>query len=528
VSRRLSLALWAGALILALGLRLPPLRADLPYLSYVDEGWVLHPVIHLIGARTWDPGFYTYPSLPLYAIAGAAALYSPVYAAVHGRPLAADLAPDPWRHYDLVAPVELIVAGRLLCLAVSLGIVVLTGLLARRLAGEAAGLFAALLAALVPALVIRSAIVTVDPWAAFFTLAAIYYAEGAARSGRPWRDALLSGAMIGCGLTSKYPAVLVALAVVPTLLRVAGGGRRKLQAVALATAAGLLAAAVTMPALVLRGRQVVRQVVDEARVYGAVPIGDYWDQAVRRAEWDLPLEAPELGYALVACAALGGAAAARDRRFSATVFAWALYAAVLAAFFQRYSFRAFRNLLPLVPLACVLAALLWVEVRERLRRPAWADAVAVLGALALLLPAGLAFARDRARQVDARTEAIDWAARNAGPDDVVLVSAELGILESELARLPAEAAELPLRRAQARLRQRGDAALVLTGRFAAQPDLATLLLGGRARVPYERVARFGEATGRGQWGNDRKVVLVFRRAPAAPLATPPAVPWAIH
>ena len=224
MSRRLSLALWAGVLILALGLRLPPLRADLPYLSYVDEGWVLHPVIHLIGARTWDPGFYTYPSLPLYAIAGAAALYSPVYAAVHGRPLAADLAPDPWRHYDLVAPVELVVAGRLLCLAVSLGIVVLTGLLARRLAGEGAGLFAALLAALVPALVIRSAIVTVDPWAAFFSLAAIYFAEGAARGGRPWRDALLSGAMIGCGLTSKYPAVLVALAVVPALLRVAGAG----------------------------------------------------------------------------------------------------------------------------------------------------------------------------------------------------------------------------------------------------------------------------------------------------------------
>jgi hypothetical protein len=514
VSRRLSLVLWAAVLALALGLRLPPLRAGLPYMAYVDEGWSLHPVIRLVGARTWDPGFYIYPSLSLYAIAGAVALYSPVYAAVHGHPLAADLAPVSWRRYDLVEPVELIVAGRLLALAVSLGIVVLTGLLARRLAGEAAGLFAALLAALVPALVIRSAIVTVDPWATFFTLAAIYFAEGAARSGRPWRDALLAGAMIGCGLTSKYPAVLVALAVVPTLLRVAGGGRRKLQAVAAATAAGLLAAAVTMPALVLKSREVVRQVVDEAHVYKVSPVGDYWDQAVRRAEWDQPLEAPELGLALVVCAALGWVAAARDRRFSATAFAWALYAVVLVAFFQRYAFRAFRNLLPLVPLACVLAALLWVEVRERLRRPAWIDAVAVAGALALLLPAGLAFARQRAGQVDSRTEAIDWAVRHTGPDDVVLVSAELAFLESELARLPAEAVELPLRRAQARLRQRGDVDLVLTGRFGVEPDLPALLLEGRARVPYERVARFGVKPGDGQWPVNRKVVLVFRRTPA--------------
>jgi hypothetical protein len=501
-------------LVLALGLRLPPLRADLPYLSYVDEGWVLHPVIHLLAARTWDPGFYTYPSLPLYAVAGAATLYSPVYAAVHGRTLAADLAPDPWRHYDLVAPVELIVAGRILALAVGLGIVVLTGLLARRLAGGAAGFFAALLAALAPALVIRGAIVTVDPWATLFVLAAIYFAEGAARTGRPWRDAILAGAMTGCALTSKYPAILVALAVVPTLLRTEGSGRRRLQVLAVATLAGLLAAAVTMPALVVKGPRVVRQVLDEAQVYRAEPIGDYWDQAVWRAEWDLPFEAPEMGIALVACAALGWAVAVRDRRYSASALAWALYALVLGAFFQRYAFRAFRNLLPLVPLACVLAALLWVEVRERLRRPAGFDAAVVLGALLLLLPAELAFARDRAGEVDARTEAIDWLARHAGADDTVLVSAELGILESELSRLPAEAAELPLRRAQARLRQRGDIAFVVTGRFAAQPDLPALLLAGRARVPYEIVARFGESTGRGQWGNRRKTVLVFRRTAA--------------
>ncbi len=497
-------------LVLALGLRLPALFAALPFTGYVDEGWLLRPVMRLIGERTWDPGWYAYPSLPLYSIAGAVVLYSPVYAAVHGHPLREDLAEDASWRYNLVEPVEVLVAGRALTLAVSLGIVVLTGLLARRLAGEAAGLFAALLAALVPALVIRSAIASVDAWATFFVLAAIYCAEGARRNGRA-RDALLVGAMIGCALTSKYPAVLAAVAVVPTLLRVEGGWRRKVRTVALAAAAGLLAAAVTMPALVLRSRAVLEEVVTVAGLYARSPIGDYWDQAVRRAEWDQPLDAPELGLPLLAAALLGGLAAASDRRFAGTALAWALYAGALGLLLNGYTSRPFRNLLPLVPLACVLAALLLVRIRERLRRPLWIDAAAAGCALALLLPSGVTFARDRAGQLDSRAEAIRWVAAHAGPGEAVLVSAELDVPRGELARLPGEVAVLYRNQARAHLLREGSARFVITWSFADPPHLPRLLGQGRTRAPYELAARFGGETGRGQWEGNRRTVFVYRR-----------------
>ena len=452
-------SLWAAVLVLALALRVPALTAGLPYFSYVDEGHVLHPALRMVGARSWDPGWYQYPSLPMDAIAGAILLNAPGYAAFHGHPLTDDLTEEPSRYYDLVEPAEVIVVARLLVLAVSLGVVLLTGLLARRLlgesTGESAGLFAALLAALVPALVIRSAIVTTDPWAAFFVLAAIYCAESAVRAEHPSRAALqagLAGAMIGCALTSKYPGVLVAVAVVPTLLRVAGDWRRKAALVGLATAAALLAAAaVTMPALMLRSGQVMADISRQARLYGTVSDG-YWRQAVGRAEWDQPFDGPEVGIVLLSCALLGGIAGViglRDRRLAGTVLAWALYAGTLAFLLCRFPLRPFRNLLPLVPLACVLAALLLAWVRQRVQQPAWVDAAAALAALALLLPGDVAFALDRAGLPDARSEAIAWVAARTGPGDTVLVSEELAVAGSEFSRLRAEALVLDVARARA-------------------------------------------------------------------------------
>jgi hypothetical protein len=529
------LSLWAAVLALALALRVPALTAGLPYFSYVDEGHVLHPALKMAGARSWDPGWYQYPSLPMDAIAGAVLLSAPTYAALHGHPLADDLTEEPSRYYDLVEPAEVIVVARLLVLAVSLGIVLLTGLLARRLAGDAAGLFAALLAALVPALVIRGAIVTTDPWAAFFVLAAIYCAEGAVRAERPSRAALqagLAGAMIGCALTSKYPGVLVAVAVVPTLLRVAGDWRRRVLLVGIATAAALLAAALTMPALVLRSREVMADVARQARLYGTVSEG-YWHQAVGRAEWDQPFDGPELGVILLGCALLGGVAGMiglRDRRLAGTVLAWALYAGTLAFLLCRFPLRPFRNLLPLVPLVCVLAALLLVWVRQRVRRPAWVDAAAALAVLALLLPGDVAFALDRAGLPDARSEAIAWVAARTGPEDTVLVSEELAVAGSEFSRLRAEALVLDVARARARLRRRGDVKFVITGELASATGLPDLPAGGRPDAPFVLAALFGEPPGttrwdslrqlRSWWRSNDETVLVYRRTARRAVGAP--------
>jgi len=565
ISRRTRLALWAATLLLALGLRLPAVTAGLPYLGYVDEGHVLHHVVRMLRTGSWDPGWYLYPSLPLTAIAAAARLEAPAYRVLHDHPLAADLSAFPPPLYDLVEPADLIILGRVLTLLAGLGIVLLTGLLARRFAGEAAGLLAAMCAAMVPALVIRGAVITVDPWAALFAATAIYCAEGAVRGDRPYRGALLAGAMTGLACASKYPAVLVAVAVGATLLRVArpspptplpspvhpppgeggnstenvkqepllpkfsplpgtgrvgdgrgargeGAWRLRARCLEIAALAALAAVAVAMPAWVTNNHAVFTDIARQSVFYSGQSLGSYWDQAVRRAEWDQPLEHPELGAVFLAWIALGWLAALADRRSRATAVAWTLYAGVAALALCRYPFRPFRNVLPLIPLGCVLAALLVARLRERVPRRTWVDAGAVVLAGLLLLPPSLTYARGRKDLVDSRVQAVDWVRAHVATGDPLLVSQELAIVRSELRRLGGWAAVLPEREARKRLRRHGGFALVITGPGTGLP---ALLAAGGTREPYELAARFGESPGIGQWRGNREVVEVYRRIAGA-------------
>ncbi|HEX6903241.1 MAG TPA: glycosyltransferase family 39 protein [Thermoanaerobaculia bacterium] len=514
MARGTRLLLWGSILLLSLGLRLPLAFAGFPYLNYVDEGHVLHPTVALLESGSWDPEGYVYPSLPLYAIAGAVWAYSPVYSAVHGHPLREDLSESPPKLYDLVAPAELVLIGRLVALAFGLGVVVMTGLLARRLAGETAGLFAALAAAVAPALVIRGGAVTVDPFTTFFTVAALYFAEGAARGDRPWRDSVLAGLMTGCALTSKYTGLLVCLPVAVALLRVPGSWRPKARAVELAALASLAAAAVTMPALVLKTQKVLESLARHATGYQAVTMGSYWEQAVKRAEWDHPFEHPELGWPFLICAVLGWIVAVRDPRTRGPLAAWTVYAGVMLALFTSFSARPFRNLLPLVPLACVLIGLLLARLPMR--------PLAAVVLLALFLPAEIAYARERAGLVDSRVETVEWLARHRRPDEPVLFAAELAVLPGGL---PGKTLVMPQNQAIPRLARRRDVRFVVTGIFR-ENDLRAALDAGRTRARYVQVASFGEKPGTGIWRGNRQRVFIYRRTarnPAIPSEASPRI-----
>ena len=313
--RRRSLALALAILAVAAAVRLPALCSGLPYSSYVDEGHLLHLVIPLLAGPTWTPDAYYYPTLPAYLVAGAAAVYAPIYRAVHGHPLRDDLPPHPFRYYDLMGPPELLVLARAVSLAFSLGLVALVGRLTFHVAGTAAGLFAAWLAALVPALVTRSAIATVNPQAAFFVVATLLCAELARRGDRLRGWAAAAGACAGLAGACKYPAVLVAVPAGLALLMACKPWRERALALLLASAAGAGALAIAMPALVLRTREVIVALRDDSAWYEGVVQGSYWAQAVHRAEWDLPLEHPELGLPLLLLAAAGLAVGLADPRW---------------------------------------------------------------------------------------------------------------------------------------------------------------------------------------------------------------------
>jgi hypothetical protein len=507
---------WLAVLALAFALRLPSVFAGLPYLGYVDEGHTLHRVARLLSTRHWDPDWYTYPSLPLYAIAGAAAALSPAYRTVHGVSLERDLSPYPPSYYDLVEPPELIVIARGVVLAVSLGIVVLTGLLARRLAGEAAGLGAALIAALLPALVIRGAVVTVDPFATLFTVAAILCAEIAATSARFWGPTLLAGAMVGCAATSKYPAAMAVVAAAPALARLPTDRRGKRRALELFLAAALVAGLVTMPALALRNTAVLTHILNQSAAYSTSAIGSYWDQALRRAEWSQPFPHPELGAVFLLVVGAAWAGALRDPRLRPPVLAWTACAVVWCLAFLQYPFRTFRNLLPLLPFTCVVVAALYARLRERLPHPPrrrLADLAAAATALALFLPADLDYARARLALDDSRVAAVDWLVERVRPGDAVVVSAELAILPRELRRLPVEPMVLPAPRARAWLRQHPEVDFVVTGRLkpSRAGDLAAFLERHRIGRAFRSAARFGTQPSTRVWRGNDQLVLIYQR-----------------
>jgi hypothetical protein len=489
-----------------------------PYTSYVDEGHVLHRSLHLLAAGTWEPDTYSYPTFPFYLVAGVALAWSPFHRLIHGRWLGDDLSPDPPAYYDVIEPVELVVIGRLLTLAFSLGVVALTGRLGRRIGGATAGWLAAGLAALVPALVARSTVVNVNPQAVFFVLLALLLAERARRAPHSMPLAASAGAAAGLAAMSKYPAALVAAPVALALLVAVGAWGHKLTRLLAAAAAAAAVAVLVMPALLLRQADVIAGVRDMDQVYTVQAIGSYWDQTVERAEWDLPLEHPEVGWPLVLLAGAGIVVGLADRRQRTSVAGWLLFALLTGAIVAPYQFRAFRNLLAFVPLACVAAGLLYSRLRRlttRRWRPAM-DVAAALLPLVLFTPALAGHLQYYARLEDSRETALAYLAAHARGKRV-LVLEELAFLPSRLASLQADVQVRPWDRARERIEARRFHYLVLgdlrraNGRPRIRPATRERVL-----LDYEPRARFGVGSTPahpGAFRYNHQTVLVLARKP---------------
>lgn len=436
MNRPLAALPWIAILLLAAALRLPAVSAARPYMTYVDEGNLVHPAARTLRAGGWDPAWYLYPSLPINAIVAGARLYEPFYKKAYGKPLREDIESLDTSFYNVIEPFELLVIGRVGSLLAGLGIVLFTGLLARRLAGPRAGLFAAFLAALAPPLVIRSGIVTVDSYAALFVTACLFFTDRTRASRRPWLDALLAGAMAGCAFTSKYPAVTVSLAFALTVFLAYRSWRERLRLWTLGGLGAIAGAVLVMPALATHPAAVLDAIRSLERLYDKLTSPPLWRQAILRAEWDLPFEHPELGVVYLLLATAGLWVALRDRDVSPSAWGWVLYGGIVLVLQHRYSFQPFRNLLPLVPITCVAISLLLEKARERIARPVWVHAAAVLLFAALFGRPVTEYALGRLRHVDSRTEAADWLAARSWPQDGILVLQDLTFQPSELERIP--------------------------------------------------------------------------------------------
>jgi len=504
------------AFLVALALRLPAVTAGYPYLNYVDEGHVLHPVRKLLATGIWEPRENNYPALPIRAIAAAARVAAAVAKPATATRLRADLARGG--AYDVVEPPELVVVARGLSLLVSLGIVLVAGLYARRLAGDAAGIVAALAAALVPALVIRGAIVAVDGFATLFVLAAMACCS-AVRHPRHWLPLVAAGACCGLAAVSKYPAGLCGIAVVTCLGLAPWSAAERLRAAAVAAASGVVAAAAAMPSVVTRPGVVWERLVFQREMYTTLRVGSYWDQALRRAEWDLPFAGPELGATFLVLATFGLLVAVVDRRWRRDAAGWIVFAVPLVAIHARYPFQAFRNFMPLAALGCVSVGVLAAWLGERVRKPLLVAAAAAAAIAVLFAPADVRYARERAGVVDSRRQAIDWVVTHGGREVAGLALAEVPFAPSELARLGRRVRVAPWNVARGEL-------LRARPRFVLAADLrsedGTLLIPAADRPwiaeRYAERAVFGSEQGslaRIYFSGNELRIFVFERLPGA-------------
>ena len=444
-----------ACLVLGFWLRWPSVTAAWPYSNYVDEAHILVRTFKIVQEGTWDPGWYQYPSLPMYLIAGAAYLLMPVYFLINGHPLQ---VVNRYGYHDLVADSSaVLVAGRIVTLLLSLGGVWLAARMARRLAGPEAGVLAALLATALPALVTRGGIIIVDTFAAFFVLASLNAAMEIAMGARRPVFAVLCGLFAGWAFTSKYPSGAVILAVVPVALLAPVPWVRRVEILAWSGMGLFLGMFTGMPALFLRTGKVIEALRVLSEYYTFYKHGSY-----RR----VVLFPTEVGIALVAISAIGLIILVVRRKTRVVCAGWLLYAALFLAAMLRSPYQPFRNVLPLILLGSVPAATLPWVFGLRQRYAMLVSALVVVLSLAAPTPKLMKWWRTEVRRQDSRTQTVDWLATHVRPTDRIVVFRELAVARTELERIPGRVRELSAHEAAMAIRS-GRANWVLTAPFCA-------------------------------------------------------------
>jgi hypothetical protein len=443
LSKRYESILGLASLALAAALRFLPIPSGLPYIDYVDEGYALHQAIDLLNKRTFDTGWYGYPSLPAYLTAGALIVEGPIYRQVHGHSFRKDLptaepgGPSQRDNYDLVSPPQLIVAGRFVAAVLSIATVLLAGVIATRLAGRTAGVIAMLLTAVCPALVSRGSNVIVDTFATFFVLLALYFCERMRSSiSSKVVNAVAAGVASGLAFASKYTAGIVFIAVLATIFALPAARSSRARLGLLASVALLLGISVGAPATFFNLSGVMRDIAVTSANYRIITsTPGHFGQAVSTSELGWPL-------AIIGCA--GIVFMYRQQATRWTAVGWLLFAVLLLSVFVGRPFQAFRNLLPLVPPLCIAAAIAFSQLIDWARRGMHsglrlATAITLIaGCLVSLGFSSIEQVHRRMAHCDTRVQAIDWLQLHATKGEKVLGLRDLAILPAEWKRVAAD------------------------------------------------------------------------------------------
>ena len=209
-----SLPAWpilTGLLVLAVGVRLVALAADLPFMHHPDEPVNLRIIDGMVRRSDPNPQFFKYPSLFLYLHA-ALHLDGPLLGWIPGLAEQAPITQVLGVSYAPTAGSVLV--HRWVTVILGTAVVLVGWLTARRVtSGLLPPTMTGLLLALSPTLITYSRLITPDVPAVLFVAVAVYAAVRVQQSGSWWAYAAV-GFAVGLAASTKYNAVLAAVPVV--------------------------------------------------------------------------------------------------------------------------------------------------------------------------------------------------------------------------------------------------------------------------------------------------------------------------
>ncbi len=236
-SRRLVLVL----LVLAFAVRLVGLGHEVEGRYYLDEGTYYHHATEILAGRFFSPTF-VYPHLLYYLDALALGL-----ASLFPRAVAA-LAAGLFGVEEPLAVSWLLLRGVVAVLSALTTVPAF--FLGRRLGGTTAGVLAALLVIFSPVFNEGSHLNTCDVPSAFFATVCLAFVARLIDEER-WQDYVRAGLAAGLAAGSKYPAGLVAVAIVAAWLRWRIARRNVSPGLVIAGLAALAAFVATTPSLLV-------------------------------------------------------------------------------------------------------------------------------------------------------------------------------------------------------------------------------------------------------------------------------------
>jgi hypothetical protein len=430
LERRLPLLAMSCVAVVALLLRAQGLAAGLPYIAYIDEGHVLHPVMTMLTTGTWDPGWYRYPSLtPVSIVLSTVVVDWILQTGVLGQ-LIAEVPIHHREFYDMIGPTPLIFIGRAVVMIHGVVLVCLCGLVGRTIGNHwNAGLFSMGLCAVTPALVFRSSIVAVDTLASTYFVMALLFSALVILKGPTNLLFVAGGASAALAFTSKYQAGAALGAVAAAVLLVSGLSiSQRMKFVLVGILSFVLTSVIAMPALAIRHAEVLSDIRTQMAIYSSKSSNlTLAEQAIRGNElgsiWVLLF--------LVGC---GGLFASRHTRRVAVAWMFSVLPLLFVAF--RFEYQPFRNLLPVIAMGCVVVGVSLSRIVGIAGGYRYLVVVAVVSYGLVLGWRSNSLMERHGSKTDSRTEIADWLVENVGTDRRVLIEKELVFLPSELARLP--------------------------------------------------------------------------------------------